>query len=104
MSLLSRTKRKAERIKKRDVAVTSFVLFLVLYGHVKADTFGSGDSSFDIDFVTIGNPGNVASTIGSPRDSGAVDYVYRMGKYEISRDMVDKANADGELRITMHRM
>ena len=73
-------------------------------GQASADTFGNGDNSFDIDFVTIGNPGNVASTIGSPRDSGAVDYFYRIGKYEISRDMVDKANTDGDLKIRMHSM
>jgi hypothetical protein len=27
-------------------------------GILFADTFGSGGNSFDIDFVTIGNPGN----------------------------------------------
>ena len=82
----------------------AILLLLVLSGHASADTFGSGDDWFDIDFVTIGNPGNAASTIGAPRNSGAVDYAYRIGKYEISRDMVDKANADGDLEINMHSM
>ena len=30
-----------------------------------ADTFGSGDKQFDIEFVTIGNPGNPADTTGT---------------------------------------
>ena len=42
----------------------------------------------DIDFVTIGNAGNVADTQVVTDDGttgyGAVDYEYRIGKYEIS--------------------
>lgn len=42
----------------------------------------------DIDFVTIGNPGNAADTVtqdwGEPLHCGAVDYEFRMGKYEIT--------------------
>ena len=30
-----------------------------------------------------------------------MDYVYRMAKIEIGRDMVSKANADGSLGITL---
>jgi formylglycine-generating enzyme required for sulfatase activity len=86
------------------VAAASFVLLLVLSGHASADTFGNGDNSFVIDFVTIGNPGNAASTFGVPRAAGSVDYAYQIGKYEISRDMVDKANADSDLNISMHSM
>ena len=62
-----------------------------------ADTFGSGDNTFEIEFVTIGDPGNLADTTGIPNPAGSVDYVYRIGKYEISREMVDKATADGGL-------
>jgi hypothetical protein len=58
---------------------------------VLADTFGSGANTFDIEFVTIGNPGNPADTTGSPNPAGKVDYVYRIGTYEISRDMITKA-------------
>ena len=39
-----------------------------------------------------------------PRAAGSVDDVYRIGKYEISRGMVDKANAEGDLKIGMHGM
>jgi formylglycine-generating enzyme required for sulfatase activity len=104
MSLPSLSQRKADGLKKCDVAVTSFVLLLALYGHARADSFGIGDNSFDIDFVTIGTPGNAASTFGMPRNAGAVDYTYRIGKYEISRDMVEKANAEGGLKISLHNM
>jgi hypothetical protein len=81
------------------VAAASFGLLLVLSGHTSADTFGSGDNSFDIDFVTIGDPGNAADTTGNPNPAGSVDYVYRTGKYEISRDMVIKASTEGDLGV-----
>ena len=66
-----------------------------------ADTFGTGTNQFTIDFVNIGNPGNAADTL---YPSGKVDYVYRMGTYEISRDMITKANAAGSLGITLADM
>lgn len=65
-----------------------------------ADTFGSGASSFDIEFVTIGNPSNPPDTTDRPITDGAVPYAYRIGKYEISEQMIDKANALGGLGIT----
>jgi formylglycine-generating enzyme required for sulfatase activity len=58
-----------------------------------ADTFGSGANQFDIDFRTIGNAGNAADT--SPAGYGAVGYTYRIGTYEVSRDMITKYNALG---------
>ena len=67
-------------------------------------TFGSGANAFSMDFVTIGNPGNTADTTGSPNPAGAVGYVYNIGKYEVSRDMIDKANAAGSLGITLSDM
>ncbi len=66
---------------------------------VRADTFGSKANTFDIEFVTIGNPGNVSNTAGSPIPVGSVPYTYRIGKYEISEAIIDKANATGELGI-----
>ena len=56
-----------------------------------ADTFGTGGNTFTIDFVTIGDPGNPADTTGY----GAVPYTYQMGKYEVSQDMMAKANNPG---------
>ena len=63
-----------------------------------ADTFGSGANSFELDFVTIGNPGNPPDA--NPNPAGAVRYSYRIGKYEVSEQMIDKANALGGLGIT----
>jgi hypothetical protein len=57
------------------------------------DTFGSGANTFHIEFVTIGNPGNAADDVSANPDfAGSVSYTYRIGKFEVSRDMVDKAN------------
>ncbi|CAL1125045.1 unnamed protein product [Cladocopium goreaui] len=73
---------------------------------VCADMFGSGDNSFEIEFTTIGSPGNTQdSTATLPtviRDNppGSVSYTYRLGTYEISEDMINKANAEGGLGIT----
>jgi len=69
-----------------------------------ADPFGSGLNSFEIDFVTIGNPGNPDQVIGfsplSQRFAGSVAQSFRMGTFEISEDMINKANAIGSLGLT----
>jgi formylglycine-generating enzyme required for sulfatase activity len=64
-----------------------------------ADTFGSGANTFEIEFVPIGNPGNPADTTGTPDPAGQVAYAYRMSKYEISEDMINKAVTLGGLNI-----
>ena len=67
---------------------------------VHAETFGSGDHVFDIEFVTIGDAGNLADTESNLDPFGAVAYEYRIGKFEISEQMIEKANALGGLGIT----
>lgn len=62
----------------------------------QADTFGTSGNEFTIDFVSIGNPGNAADTTGY----GAVVYEYRIGKYEISQDQIDRATASGMANIS----
>jgi hypothetical protein len=83
----------------------AFLLVAVAYAafsdRAAADTFGSGANTFDIEFVRIGNPGNAADTNGEPNPAGSVPYTYRTGKFEISEQMIDKANAEGGLGITM---
>ncbi len=65
-----------------------------------ADTFGSGPQTFDVDFVPIGNPGNGDYTTGLVgHAAGAVAYSFRIGKFEISEQMIDKANALAGLGI-----
>jgi len=68
------------------------------------ESFGSGANAFTMDFVTIGNPNNVADTTGAPNPAGSVAYIYNLGKYEVSRDQIDKANSAGSLGITMYDM
>ena len=75
----------------------------VSFTTARADTFGSGGNAFTIDFVTIGNPGNAndSGTTGSFFSPyGGVGYTFRMGTYEISEDMIAKANTLGSLGIT----
>jgi formylglycine-generating enzyme len=71
-------------------------------------TFGSGANQFSMVFVEIGDAGNAADTTGSPNPAGAVSYVYQMGKYEVSRDMITKYNANfgtvNSLEITLRDM
>jgi len=68
------------------------------------ETFGSGANQFTMEFVTIGNPNNAADTTGSPNPAGSVAYTYNLGKYEVSRDMITKANSAGSLGITLLNM
>lgn len=73
-------------------------------GQTITETFGSGANQFSIDFVTIGNLGNVADTTGYPNPGGSVPYIYNLGKYEVSRDMVLKASTMGGLGLTLQDM
>ncbi len=68
------------------------------------ESFGTGVNAFTMEFVTIGNPNNVADTTGSPNPAGSVAYTYNLGKYEVSRDMITKANVAGSLGITLQDM
>lgn len=37
-----------------------------------ADAFGSASNQFEIEFVTIGNPGNAADTTGDPNPASTL--------------------------------
>ena len=47
-----------------------------------------------MEFVPIGNPGNADDTTGNPNPAGAVGYNYGINKFEVSRDMITKYNAN----------
>ncbi|MDA8746096.1 formylglycine-generating enzyme family protein [Rubripirellula amarantea] len=79
---------------------TTVSAFLHCASIAHADTFGTGANQFDIEFVAIGDPDNPDDTTGDPNPGGKVEYAYRMGKFEISEDMIDKANTLGGLGIT----
>lgn len=68
------------------------------------DEFGTGANQFSLSFMEISAPGNSPDTNGDPVPAGAVPYHYQMGKYEITRDAIEKANAEGGLGITLDPM
>jgi len=77
--------------------ITSLVITAISASHsVSAGivTFGSGGNAFNMDFTTIGSPGNAADTTGVPNPAGAVSYTYQMGTYEVSENMITKYNAN----------
>ena len=57
--------------------------------HAGTVTFGSGGNTFNMEFVTIGNPGNASDS-----GAGSVSYTYGIGKFEVSEDMINKYNAE----------
>lgn len=67
-------------------------------------TFGSSTHQFDVEFVQIGSPGNVDDSQGDPGRMGNVDYIYWMGKFEVSRGMITKANEASGLDISLADM
>jgi formylglycine-generating enzyme required for sulfatase activity len=79
-------------------------LLLSAYAQTTTRGFGNGANQFTMDFVTIGNPNNPADTTGTPNPVGSVAYTYNLGKYEVSRGQIDKANTAGGLGITMYDM
>ena len=78
------------------VVVLFAAVALSIQPSAQADTFGTSGNEFTIDFVNIGNTGNAADTTSY----GAVPYVYRAGKYEITQDAITKATASGMSNVT----
>ncbi|MBN2294269.1 MAG: SUMF1/EgtB/PvdO family nonheme iron enzyme [Pirellulales bacterium] len=70
-----------------------FILLAVLATTAPADSFGTGDNQFTLEFVSISASTNPtpAQTIAVGLDGfGIVEYDYRMGTYEITNDQWDK--------------
>lgn len=76
-----------------------FLVSISFADGVRGATFGVGANQFAIEFVTIGDAGNLPDNTGNPNSVGGVAYEYRIGKYEISEQMIEKANALGGLGI-----
>jgi hypothetical protein len=90
---------------KRFLLLTLLALgYQTASAQLVTESFGTGANAFTMDFVTIGNPNNVADTTGDPNPAGSVAYTYNLGKYEVSRDMINKANTAGSLGITLADM
>ena len=85
----------------------SFALFLASFLAITAkvqtqtstEIFGSGAYQFSIDFVDIGNSGQSGATNGWPNPVGSVGYSYKLGKYEISAEIIVKVNYASSLGI-----
>ena len=73
----------------RDLKATIGVVVIILsvVNIASADTFGTGDNQFTIDFVNISGDTNPASGYG------IVNNDYRMGTYEITNDQWNKFQA-----------
>ena len=99
-SSLNQPEQPMKPMKPMAAVALGLALGMTTNGTARADTFGSGGNAFTIDFVNVGNPGN-ANDIGS---YGGVAYSFRMGTYEVSRDAITKANAVGNLGITLADM
>ncbi len=81
-----------------DTDLIDFALFYLLapgvggYSHIQLGFTGSlAPPDVVVDVVTVGNPGNTgelsglgAGSFGPDRICGAVDYVYQIGKYEVT--------------------
>jgi formylglycine-generating enzyme len=63
----------------KSITLAVIICMIVLANSALADNV----RGIDIEFVTIGNPGNAADTGGTP-GCGAVGYMYRIGKYEVT--------------------
>jgi sulfatase modifying factor 1 len=83
----------------KNTRVLAFLTVIFsLTSSASGDTFGGG--AFEIAFARIGNPSNLPDVTGVPNPAGAVGYDYRIGKFEISEDAINKANTLGSLGIT----
>ncbi len=88
-------------------AITAIALgFLTgMTTELHADTFGSGENQFAIDFVTVGNPGNADDAGAGGGQSwawssfGSVPYTYRLGVYEIPTALIEKATTGGMMNV-----
>jgi sulfatase modifying factor 1 len=89
--------KKSAHMKSMFLRCASVVLSISMLGsylHAGIVTFGSDGNQFNMEFVTIGDPGNAADTAGSPNPAGDVGYTYGIGKFEVSEDILNKYNAN----------
>ena len=74
---------------------------------VFADSFGNAEQNFTIEFQDVGDPGNQNDSGRPPEiytERGAVNYFFRIGTFEITRDSVQLVNSLGGTAITMDNM
>ena len=76
-----------EKFLFRSLAAVFATALLAATAH--ADTITHGTTTINMEFVTVGDPGNDPDTTGY----GSVDYTYKIGKYEVSCNQWDAAVA-----------
>jgi len=76
----------------RRLSVLLVLSTLPAFGSVaRADSFGTGENQFTIDFVSISGSSNPTDEqAGDFGGHGIVEYDYRMGVYEITNDQWDE--------------
>jgi formylglycine-generating enzyme required for sulfatase activity len=87
-----------------NASLVAFAVGVATHAETTVDTFGSGANQFEVEFVTVGNPFNPADTTGEPKLAGSVLWPFRIGKHEVSREIVTRANAAGGLGLTLDDM
>jgi len=94
----------AEKLGLESVIMRRTILVTVIASLMTAANIASAEliQGISIDFVTIGNPGNPGDTRtdypgANPYGCGAVEYIYEIGKYEVTNaqwyDFVSAAGA-----------
>ncbi len=71
------------------LSVAALMAVALLTAPVSATTITHGSTTINMDFVPVGNPGNVGDATGSPYLCGAVSYNYNIGKYEVTENQWD---------------
>ena len=66
------------------VSVMAGLILAVAAAAARADVFNMGPGFRSLEFVTVGNPGNAGERDGCGRVFGGVDYVYAIGKCEVT--------------------
>lgn len=80
----------------RSLAVAALTAAAVSMAQAQTESFGTGTNQFTMDFVEVGDAGNLADT----NNRGAVSYPYRIATLEVSEDQIEKARANGLANIT----
>jgi hypothetical protein len=92
---------KEEKMRKVRVLIV-IVCVMAIANTASADTFGTGDNQFTIDFVPIS--GSTNPTSGIPAGGGftftGVNNDYRMGKFEITNDQWNKFKTNLGVPVT----
>ena len=86
------------------------VVLLSMSAKLRADVFGTGENQFEIEFVTIGDPGNpgnpksLEDETGAPHAFGPVDYVYptfRTSRIEFLRISLARSGPSGRASLAL---